>query len=587
MRRNRLIAAAVAIAVAIAVVALFHDALLGWFTGGKRTPPSVTATDGHAGHGSGSQPGTGAASGEPLPPRVIEVVQLALNAYEQIRAELARDSLQKVPELARAMAGMLEEARRAGDRLPPHVDDELQRGAAAATRLAAEKDLAQARALFGEVSRAVVTVAQHDPRVAEGWTAFECPMTTGYRRWMQPDAEMANPYMGTRMLKCGSPVDLHADAEPRPTDPQAIAYYTCPMHPSVRQSGPGQCPICGMDLTPVTKGDLASGIVTVDEVRRQRIGVKVEEVRKAPFTIAVRAVGMVKYDETKLADVSLKVSGWIRGLKVDATGQPVKKGDILFHVYSPELLAAQQEYLLALRTRNGDAADPLVRAARQRLRLWDIPDGQIDALARRAEPTETLAIRAPATGYVIEKNVVEGAAVEPGMRLYRIAALDRVWIEAQIYESDLPHVKVGQQVDITLPFVPEKKFQGRISYVYPYLQSGTRTGQVRIELPNPGGELKPEMYADVSFEVNRGERLQVPASAVIYTGPRRLVFVDLGEGRLRPREVKLGQRSADAFEVLDGLQERERVVTSGNFLIAAESRLRSAAEYWGGGNAAH
>jgi Cu(I)/Ag(I) efflux system membrane fusion protein len=342
-----------------------------------------------------------------------------------------------------------------------------------------------------------------------------------------------------------------------------------------------------MDLTPVTKGDLASGIVTVDEVRRQRIGVKVEEVRKAPFTIAVRAVGMVKYDETKLADVSLKVSGWIRGLKVDATGQPVKKGDVLFHVYSPELLAAQQEYLLALRTRNGDAADPLVRAARQRLRLWDIPDGQIDALARRAEPTETLAIRAPATGYVIEKNVVEGAAVEPGMRLYRIAALDRVWIEAQIYESDLPHVKVGQQVDITLPFVPEKKFQGRISYVYPYLQSGTRTGQVRIELPNPGGELKPEMYADVSFEVNRGERLQVPASAVIYTGPRRLVFVDLGEGRLRPREVKLGQRSADAFEVLDGLQERERVVTSGNFLIAAESRLRSAAEYWGGGNAAH
>ncbi|HZA51217.1 MAG TPA: efflux RND transporter periplasmic adaptor subunit, partial [Myxococcaceae bacterium] len=377
------------------------------------------------------------------------------------------------------------------------------------------------------------------------------------------------------------------ERESSSADPDAIAYHTCPMHPSVRQSGPGQCPICGMDLTPVTKGDLASGIVTVDEVRRQRIGVKIDAVRKAPLTIGVRAVGIVKYDERKLADVSLKAKGWIRGLKVDATGQPVKKGDVLFHLYSPELLAAQQEYLLALRTRNGDAADPLVRAARQRLRLWDIPDAQIDALTRRGEATETLAIRAPASGFVIEKAVVEGAAVEPGMRLYRIAALDRVWIEAQIYESDLPHVKVGQQVDITLPFVPEKKFQGRISYVYPYLQSGTRTGQVRIELPNPGGELKPEMYADVSFEVNRGERLQVPASAVIYTGPRRLVFVDLGEGRLRPREVKLGQRSADAFEVLDGLQERERVVTSGNFLIAAESRLRSAAEYWGGGNAAH
>jgi Cu(I)/Ag(I) efflux system membrane fusion protein len=293
-------------------------------------------------------------------------------------------------------------------------------------------------------------------------------------------------------------------------------------------------------------------------------------------------VGIVKYDERKLADVSLKVKGWIRGLKVDATGQPVKKGDVLFHLYSPELLAAQQEYLLALRTRNGDAADPLVRAARQRLRLWDIPDAQIDALTRRGEATETLAIRAPASGFVIEKAVVEGAAVEPGMRLYRIAALDRVWIETQIYESDLPHVKVGQPVEVTLPFVPQKKFEGRISYVYPYLQSGTRTGQVRIELSNPGGELKPEMYADVAFEVNRGERLQVPASAVIYTGPRRLVFVDLGEGRLRPREVKLGQRSGEAFEVLEGLSEGERVVTSGNFLIAAESRLRSAAEYWGG-----
>jgi Cu(I)/Ag(I) efflux system membrane fusion protein len=338
-----------------------------------------------------------------------------------------------------------------------------------------------------------------------------------------------------------------------------------------------------MDLTPVTKGDLASGIVTVDEVRRQRIGVKIEEVKQAPLTLAVRAVGMVKYDETKLADVSLKVRGWIRGLKVDATGQPVKKGAVLFHLYSPELLAAQQEYLVALRTRNGDASDPLVRAARQRLRLWDIPEAEIDAVARRGEPTETLPIRAPATGYVIEKNVVEGAAVEPGMRLYRIAALDRVWIEAQIYESDLPHVKVGQKVDITLPFVPGKKFEGRISYVYPYLQPGTRTGQVRIALPNPGGELKPEMYADVSFEVNLGERLQVPASAVIYTGPRRLVFVDLGEGRLRPREVKLGQRAGDAFEVVEGLEVGERVVTSGNFLIAAESRLRSAAEYWTGG----
>jgi membrane fusion protein, copper/silver efflux system len=602
-RHKNKLGPSLALAAAVVLALIFHDALYAWFTGKKEESKPAVATAGgvHAGHGDAASPAQGASAADPhgagdrtanahaghapLSDAGLEAVHFAMNGYEQIRAELARDSLEKIPDLARALHHALSDERLAGTA-------EIQPALSAAAALATEKDLAKARSLFGEVSRAFVTLAQRDPRVAEGWSVFECPMTSGYRRWIQPGGDMANPYMGPKMLKCGSAIDLSAEVGPATAaaaegDPNAIAYYTCPMHPSVRQSGPGQCPICGMDLTPVTKGDLASGIVTVDEVRRQRIGVKIDEVRKAPLTLAIRAVGVVKYDETKLEDVSLKVGGWIRGLKVDATGQPVKKGDVLFHLYSPELFAAQQEYLVALRTRNGDTSDPLVRAARQRLRLWDIPQAQIEALATRGEATETLAIRSPATGYVIEKDVVEGAAVEPGKRLYRIAALDRVWVEAQIYESDLPNVKAGQPVEVTLPFVPGKKFEGRIAYVYPYLQGGTRTGQVRIELPNPGGELKPEMYADVSFEVKQGERLQIPASAVIYTGPRRLVFVDLGEGRLQPREVKLGQRSGESFEVVEGLKEGERVVTSGNFLIAAESRIRSAAGYWGGGHAPH
>jgi membrane fusion protein, copper/silver efflux system len=238
--------------------------------------------------------------------------------------------------------------------------------------------------------------------------------------------------------------------------------------------------------------------------------------------------------------------------------------------------------LLTLRSRGGDTSDSLVKASRQRLRLWDMGEAQLDELARRGEPWEEVPIRAPASGFVIEKEVVEGAAVEPGMRVYRIAALDRVWIEAQVFEADLPFVRVGMPVKVALPYVADREFDGKVSFIYPYLQGETRTGQVRIELPNQAGVLKPQMYADVSFQIDRGERLQVPAAAIIFTGPRRLVFVDLGEGRLRPREVQLGLKSNQTYEVVSGLAEGERVVTSGNFLIAAESRLRSAAEYWGG-----
>jgi Cu(I)/Ag(I) efflux system membrane fusion protein len=189
----------------------------------------------------------------------------------------------------------------------------------------------------------------------------------------------------------------------------------------------------------------------------------------------------------------------------------------------------------------------------------------------------------PASGYVIEKHVVEGAAVKPGERLFRIAPLDEVWIQADVYEHDLPHLKVGQPVEVTVPYLPGRTYAGRVTYIYPDLEGATRTGRIRIEIPNRKLELKPDMYAEVRFEVKGGARLQVPHEAVIYTGPRRLVFVDLGDGRLEPREVKLGIATDDAYEVLDGVREGERVVTSGNFLIAAESRIRSAASHWTGG----
>jgi Cu(I)/Ag(I) efflux system membrane fusion protein len=368
--------------------------------------------------------------------------------------------------------------------------------------------------------------------------------------------------------------DPHAAAAVA-SKPEGVAYYTCPMHPAVHADHEGQCPICGMTLTPVSAADVAGGIVRIDEAQRAIAGIRTGKVERAPMTRTLRAVGRIAYDESRLHDVTLKLDGWITKLHVSETGQPVKKGQLLFTMYSPELFAAQEEYLLAR-----GRADALAQAAEKKLALWGLTAAQIASVAEAGEPLENVPFYAPAGGYVIEKNVVDGAMVKAGERLFRIAALDKVWVEADVFEADLRTVKVGQHATVELSYLPGTTFDGKVSYVYPYLDAATRTGKVRIELPNGGRELKPDMYATVSFAVDLGPRLQVPVDAVVYTGPRRLVFVDLGEGRLRPQEVTLGARTDDRVEVLGGLAEGDTVVTSGNFLVAAESRIRSAAKLW-------
>ncbi|MGB5694149.1 MAG: efflux RND transporter periplasmic adaptor subunit [Polyangiales bacterium] len=369
-----------------------------------------------------------------------------------------------------------------------------------------------------------------------------------------------------------------------------VAYYTCAMHPSVHQSAPGKCPICGMNLTPVKNEDLETGTIVVDEVRRQQIGVTTEPVERRNLTRHIRAVGQVKVDETLLTDVNLRMSGWVHQLYVDETGQRVKKGQTLLTLYSPEVYAAEREHLTAVKRTREDgsgALSELARASEQRLRLLGMTAPQIRRLEGRGEAWEYVPVLSPASGYVIDKDVVEGGRIEGGTRVYRIADLSRVWIDADVYESDLPQVEVGQRVTVTLPYAPGISFEGRVDYVYPTLAEATRTGRVRIVLKNPDLALKPEMYADVEMEVDLGERLAMPDSALIYTGPRRLVFVDLGEGRLRPQEVEVGVHADGYVEVTHGLEPGDVVVTSGNFLIAAESRIRSATKYWGGGHGAH
>jgi Cu(I)/Ag(I) efflux system membrane fusion protein len=371
-------------------------------------------------------------------------------------------------------------------------------------------------------------------------------------------------------------------------DRSAIDHYTCSMHPSVQQHGPGKCPICGMDLVPVTKAQEEQGVVMIDEARRQLIGVRTGKVVQASLAREFRAVGHVTYDESALTDVNLKVHGWVTKLFVNRTGQHVTAGQPLFQLYSPDLYAAEQDFLLA--TQGGATAaaagtqpsrlEAISRAARQRLHLLGLSNAQIDAVEQAGAPSEAITVPAPASGFVIEKNVVEGAAVEAGMRLYRIAALNKVWVEAEVYEADLAHVRVGQAATVTLDYLPGHAYEAKVSYIYPYLDATARTGRVRVELANKELELRPGMYASVSLASGAESKLQVPAAAVVYTGPRRLVFVDLGQGRFKPQEVRVGTEANGMYEVLAGLEPGDTVATSGVFLIAAEARISTAAKYW-------
>lgn len=321
--------------------------------------------------------------------------------------------------------------------------------------------------------------------------------------------------------------------------------------------------------------------INLDNRRRQLIGLETAKVKRRRLVREIRAVGDVVYDETRVSDITLKYDGWVGDLRVDYVGAPVERGQVLFGIYSPELFSAQQEYLETrqrLSRRGPD--DSLLKAARQRLMLWDIAPAQVRAIERRGEPIKYLPIHSPATGTVVAKQVVEGSAVEKGQVLMRIADLSTVWVDAQVYDSELPLMHAGMSAEVTLPYLPDARYEAKVGYVYPTLQGETRTGRIRLSLPNPDGRLKPDMYAQVRLQADLGECLAVPESAVLFSGDKRVVFVDLGDGRLQPRYVETGQRTEDYIEITSGLETGETVVTSGNFLIDAETRLKTGIKQW-------
>jgi len=371
-----------------------------------------------------------------------------------------------------------------------------------------------------------------------------------------------------------------------------VLYYRDPMNPS-RTSPVLRKDEMGMDYVPVYEGgegaggSTAPGGVYVEPRMAQSSGVRVEEVRVRRMSKAIRTVGHVTYDERRLRDLNAKVMGWIDKLYVDYAGKPVHRGDPLMAIYSPALFSTQQDYLLALRQRNALApdsplraeADALVDAARQRLLYFDIPESDIGKLERRGAPTKTLTVHSPADGYVVEKSVVQGAQVTPGMPLFKIADLSNVWVLADVYEYELPWIATGQRATVELPYAPGTTLEGRITYVYPYLAGETRTVKVRIEVRNPGGriQLKPDMYATVTIRspIVR-ETVAVPEQAVLRTGERSVGIVALGGGWFEPRDLKLGVTADGYVEVVAGLAAGEQLVTSSQFLIDSESNLRSA-----------
>jgi len=341
---------------------------------------------------------------------------------------------------------------------------------------------------------------------------------------------------------------------------------------------PSTCTTCAPSSAPSAQVEEVPGTIRVDARRRQLIGLTIGKAERRNFTQTIRSAGQVVYDETRLSDISLKFDGWIGELNANFLGAHVTQGEPLFFVYSPNLVAAQEEYLETLRRQN--AGSSLLKAARQRLTLWDISATQIQELEKRGHALEYFPILAPRTGTVIEKNIVEGTAVKAGMTVLRIADLSKVWVEGQVYEYELGHIVAGMDAQVVLPGVEGRRYPAKIAYVYPYLENDTRTARIRVELENADGLLRPDMYAHVHVSIDLGERLVVPESAVLYAGDTRLVFLDRGDGYLEPRKIITGLRNDDEIEVLSGLEAGDRVVTSGNFLIASESKLKAGIDQW-------
>ena len=390
-------------------------------------------------------------------------------------------------------------------------------------------------------------------------------------------------------------IPVYADQAPAPAQQSASAkgerrllYYRNPMGQPDTSAVPKKDSM-GMDYIPVYEGEETNnaGIVRISPDRVQQLGVRSEPVEMRALSRSIQSVGTVQADERQLFVVNTKFDGWIEKLNVNATGQAVRRGEPLMDIYAPELVAVQQEYLLAYQsllnlshatTDVQNSARQLADASLQRLRNWDISHDQIQRLLREGSITRTLTLRSPTDGIVLEKTAIAGLHFMAGEPLYRIANLGSVWVIADLFEQDLGAIRPGQTATVTVDAYPGTAFVGKVDFIYPTITQETRTAKLRIVISNAAGRLKPGMYAKVTFEAPLGAApiLAVPDSAVLDSGNRQIVLIDLGQGRFEPRDVKLGSHAAGYYEVLGGLKAGENIAVGANFLIDAESNLRAA-----------
>lgn len=381
-----------------------------------------------------------------------------------------------------------------------------------------------------------------------------------------------------------------------------ILYYVDPMHPAYKSDKPGIAPDCGMTLEPVyadggTPAATAAaappvpGAIQIAPERQQLIGVKFATVELSGQARSIRSVGKVTFDETRVAHVHTRIDGWIEKVFVDFTGDFVKKGQPMLTIYSPEMLASQQELLLAARARDlmrdnplasaAEHGNSLFEAAKRRLELWQLKDDEIDQVLKTGQIIHSITVYAPASGFVTERKAFPNQKVTPDSDLYTITDLSRIWIVADVFESDITSIKVGDASYVSFPNGNAAPLGAKVTYIQPQVDPMTRTLKVRLDAPNPGLRMKPDMFVNVEFGIAGAKELVVPAEAVLDTGDRQTVFVDLGNGYLEPRQVVVGERYGDRVAITRGLKVGERVVSSGTFLIDSESQLKAAASGMG------
>jgi membrane fusion protein, copper/silver efflux system len=439
---------------------------------------------------------------------------------------------------------------------------------------------------------AVITGLAACARGSENATAtlYQCPMHPTYISDHPGDC----PICGMRLVRVDKAAITSAptpSATPGVAASRAATIYPCPMHPEIRDTKPGECPKCGMDLVPVkgaSQGAAGHDAATVDiGAEGARVaGVRTAVATSGQITMTIRAVGSVAPDEARIREVTTKVPGFVEKLYVNTVGQLVRAGEPLFELYSPELLASQEEYLRAKQAaatfersslpevqRGGQ---DLARAARQRLELFDVPAEFLERLDRTGQAERRVVFRAPFSGFVTVKNVLEGQRIEPGMNLLTVTDLSHIWVVAQVYEAEAAAAQTGRPATVTLPYDPAVKLTGRVTFVYPTLDPESRTLKVRLEFANPRLALKPNMFVNVELASTEARGVVVPDSAIVDTGARQVVFVEIEPGTFAPRNVQVAARSDGKAVVQSGLGAGERVAIAANFLLDSESRLRSA-----------